>query len=193
MVIDGSMHVLLTPNSQLSRKVSKNHFATGGNTGARTRRRNACGCLAPGHASQPVATIVEATTPLTPREATWLVIRREETLDAQEQRQLTALQSQEGELAEAIRLSQDFAALVRQRQPAQLESWLERAARSTVQALARWATSLRDDYAAVQAGVSLPWSTGPVEGQINRLKMLKRQMFGRANIDLLRLRVLSPT
>jgi len=62
-----------------------------------------------------------------------------------------------------------------------------------VQALARLATSLRDDYAAVKAGVSLPWSTGPVEGQINRLKMLKRQMFGRANIDLLRLRVLSPT
>jgi transposase len=62
-----------------------------------------------------------------------------------------------------------------------------------VQAFARWANSLRDDYAAVQAGVSLPWSTGPVEGQINRLKMLKRQMFGRANIDLLRLRVLYPT
>ena len=121
------------------------------------------------------------------------MIRREETLDAQEQRHLTALQSQEGELAEAIRLSQDFAALVRQRQPAQLESWLERTTQSTVQALARWAISLRDDYAAVKAGVSLPWSTGPVEGQINRLKMLKRQMFGRANIDLLRLRVLYPT
>src|SRR5262249_15606882 len=114
-------------------------------------------------------------------------------LDAEEKRQLTALQSQEGELAEAIRLSQDFAALVRQRQPAQLESWLERATKSTVQALARLANSFRDDYAAVQAGGSLPWSTGPVEGQINRLKMLKRQMFGRANVDLLRLRVLYPT
>jgi len=42
----------------------------------------------------------------------------------------------------------------------------------------------------VKAGITLPWSTGPVEGQINRLKMLKRQMFGRANIDLLKLRVL---
>jgi len=45
----------------------------------------------------------------------------------------------------------------------------------------------------VKAGLTLPWSTGPVEGQINRLKMLKRQMFGRANIDLLRLRVLYET
>jgi len=44
-----------------------------------------------------------------------------------------------------------------------------------------------------QAGLTLPWSTGPVEGQINRLKMLKRQMYGRANIDLLRQRVLLPT
>ena len=42
----------------------------------------------------------------------------------------------------------------------------------------------------MKAGLTLSWSTGPVEGQINRLKMLKRQMFGRANIDLLRLRVL---
>jgi transposase len=140
------------------------------------RMRAAQRRLSPGHASQPATTIVEATTPLTPRAATWLVIRREETLDAPEKRQLTALQSQEGEVAEAIRLSQDFAALVRQRQPAPLDSWLERAARSTVQALARLATSLRDDYAAVKAGVSLPWSTGPVEGHINRLKMLKRQM-----------------
>jgi len=157
------------------------------------RMRAAQRRLSPGHASQQATMIVEATTPLTPREATWLVMRREETLDAQERRQLAALQSQESEVAEAITLSQDFAALVRQRQPARLDSWLERAARSTVQALARLATSLRDDYAAVKAGVSLPWSTGPVEGQINRLKMLKRQMFGRANIDLLRLRVLSPT
>ena len=149
--------------------------------------------LSPGHAAPQATTMVEAATPLTPRAATWLVIRREETLDAQERRQLVELQSQEGEVAEAIRLSQDLAALVRQRQPAQLDGWLERAATSAVQAFARWATSLRDDSAAVKAGVSLPWSTGPVEGQINRLKMLKRQMFGRANIDLVRLRVLYPT
>jgi transposase len=156
------------------------------------RMRAAQRRLSPDHAAQQATTIVEATPPLTPREATWLVIRREETLDAQERRQLVELQRQEGEVAEAITLSQDFAALVRQRQPAQLDSWLERAATSTVQAFTRLASSLRDDYAAVKAGVTLPWSTGPVEGQINRLKMLKRQMFGRANIDLLRLRVLSP-
>jgi transposase len=59
--------------------------------------------------------------------------------------------------------------------------------------LQRFAHGLRDDYAAVKAGVTLPWSTGPVEGHINRLKMLKRQMFGRARLDLLSRRfVLAP-
>ena len=57
----------------------------------------------------------------------------------------------------------------------------------------RFATGLHEDYAAVKAGVTLPWSTGPVEGHINRLKMLKRQMFGRARLDLLSRRfVLAP-
>ena len=54
----------------------------------------------------------------------------------------------------------------------------------------RFATGLYEDYDAVKAGVTLPWSTGPVEGHINRLKMLKRQMFGRARLDLLSRRFL---
>ncbi len=77
-------------------------------------------------------------------------------------------------------VAQDFTALVRQRQPAQLDPWLARAAASPLEALQRFAQGLRDDYAAVKAGVTLPWNSGPVEGHINRLKMLKRQMFGRA-------------
>jgi transposase len=100
---------------------------------------------------------------------------------------------QEGEIAEAITLTQDFAALVRQRQPDHLERWLERATASGLQAFQSFANGLRADYAAVKAGVTLSWSTGPVEGQINRLKMLKRQMYGRAGIGLLRQRVLHPT
>jgi hypothetical protein len=62
---------------------------------------------------------------------------------------------------------------------------LWRAASSTLDAVRRFATGLYDDYQAVKAGVTLPWSTSPVEGHINRLKMLKRQMFGRAHLDLL--------
>jgi transposase len=88
-------------------------------------------------------------------------------------------------VAEAITLAQDFATLVRQRQPEALDPWLQRATTSTLEAMRRFALGLYEDYAAVKAGVTLPWSSGPVEGHINRLKMLKRQMFGRAHLDLL--------
>ena len=88
-------------------------------------------------------------------------------------------------VAEAIDLAQDFAQLVRQRQPEHLDPWLQRAATSTLEALRRFATGLYEDHEAVNAGVTLPWSTGPVEGHINRLKMVKRQMFGRARLDRL--------
>jgi transposase len=103
------------------------------------------------------------------------------------------LRGQHAELAEAIELTQVFVDLVRQRRGEELKSWLERATLSCLGPFQRLADSLWEDYAAVKAGLTLPWSTGPVEGQINRLKMLKRQMFGRANIDLLRQRVLLPT
>jgi transposase len=131
--------------------------------------------------------------PLTPRRATWLVLRREAKRTEAEAQQLTQLYAQSAEVAEAIDLAQAFTQLVRQRQPAQLDPWLKRATTSTLEALQRFAKGLYEDYEAVKAGVTLPWSNGPVEGHINRLKMLKRQMFGRARLDLLSRRfVLGP-
>jgi len=126
-----------------------------------------------------------ASPPLTPRRATWLVLRREAKRTEAETQQLAQLHAQQTEVAEAIDLAEDFATLVRQRQPAQLDPWLQRAAASTLEAVQRFATGLHADDAAVKAGVTLPWSNGPVEGHINRLTMLKRQMFGRARLDLL--------
>ena len=131
--------------------------------------------------------------PLTPRRATWLVLRRAEQRMEAEAQQLAQLHAQSAEVAEAIDLAQDFTHLVRQRQPEHLDPWLERASTSALEAVQRFASGLRDDYAAVKAGVTLPWSTSPVEGHINRLKMVKRQMFGRAHLDLLSRRfVLAP-
>jgi transposase len=143
---------------------------------------------------QTLPVVAEPTTsPLTPRRATWLVLRREAQRTEAEAQQLTQLHVHSAEVAEAIDLAQDCATLVRQRQPEQLDAWLQRATTSVLEALRRFATGLRDDYAAVKAGVTLPWSNGPVEGHINRLKMLKRQMFGRAHLDLLHCRfVLAP-
>ena len=127
---------------------------------------------------------------LTPRRATWLVLRRLERRTPEEQELLTQLTAQDATLADAIALGQDFAQLVRQRQPEHLDLWLVRAAESSLVPLQRFAKGLRDDYDAVKAGVTLPWSNGPVEGHINRLKRLKRPMFGRASLDLLQRRLL---
>jgi transposase len=141
--------------------------------------------------AQPLPAVVEGSRrPLTPRRATWLVLRPSERSTEQDRYQLAQLTRQAPELAEAVALAQEFATLVRQRQPAQLEPWLVRAAQSTLPPFRRFAKGLRADLAAVQAAVTLPWSQGPIEGQINRLKMLKRQMFGRARLDLLARRFL---
>ena len=82
--------------------------------------------------------------------------------------------------------------MVRARQPDELDPWLERAAASQGDAFRRFAKRLREDYDSIQAGVTLPWRNGPVEGPINRLKRIKRQMFGRAKLALLRQRFLQP-
>jgi transposase len=113
------------------------------------------------------------------------VLRREANRAGAEAQQLAQLHAQSAEVAEAIDLVQDFATLVRQRQPMQRDPWLTRAITSTLEALRRFATGLYEDYEAVKAGITLPWSTSPVEGHITRLKMLKRQMVGRAHLDLL--------
>src|SRR5919201_1899321 len=70
--------------------------------------------------------------PFTPRRATWLVLRREAKRTEAEAQQLTQLHAQSAEVAEAIALAQDFAVLVRQRQPAPLDPWLQRATASAV-------------------------------------------------------------
>ena len=126
----------------------------------------------------------------TPRQATWLVLRQPDHLTAEDQGVLERLRQAHPAFAQAIALAQDFAQLLRARQPERLETWLQQAATSSLAALQRLAKSLQRDYAAVKAGVTVPWSTSPVEGHINRLKMLKRQMFGRARLDLLRRRFL---
>jgi transposase len=179
---------------RLFRDLRQRGYAGGyGVVAAYARRLRQAQGLPPGHrcARQPWPAVAEpACQPLTPRRATWLVLRRETKRTEAEAHQLTQLHAQSPAVAEAIDLAQAFATLVRQRQPAQLDPWLQRATASAVDAVRRFATGLYEDYEAVKAGVTLPWSSGPVEGPINRLKMLKRQMFGRARLDLLRRRFL---
>jgi len=126
---------------------------------------------------------------LTPRRAAHLVLQQPQKREPDDE-QLVQRMAQHPELAEAIQLAQNFAFLVRQRQPSQLDSWLEQAQNSHLSPFHRFAKRLQEDYDAVKAGVTLPWSNGQTEGQINRLKMLKRQMFGRAGMELLSRRFL---
>src|SRR5262249_50899659 len=87
---------------------------------------------------------------------------------ATEAQQLAQLHAQSAEVAEAIDLAQDFTALVRQRQPECLDAWLTRATASTLEAFQRFARGLHEDYKASKAGVTLPWSTSPVDVPLDR-------------------------
>ena len=127
---------------------------------------------------------------LTPRTAAWLVLRRAEKRSADDHALLAGLRQQAPELDEATALAEEFTGLIRDHAPDRLDPWLQRAGNSIVRQLQGFAKRLKADYDAVRAGVALAWSNGQTEGQVNRLKTLKRQMYGRANLDLLERRFL---
>lgn len=125
------------------------------------------------------------------RRLVWLLLNDRSKLGSDEQELLSIL-LQEGAISTSYKLAQRFVQLVRQRDLAALDDWLTDCATSSVQEMKNFALGLRQDDAAVRAALTLPWSTGQVEGQITRLKLVKRQMYGRASFDLLRQRVLHP-
>jgi transposase len=95
------------------------------------------------------------------------------------------------DVARTYNFAQAFLRIVRQRLSKALDPWLAAVITYRVPGLYHFACGLKKDLAAVRAALTLPWSNGQVEGQVNRLKLIKRQMYGRANFDLLRLRVLA--
>jgi len=143
----------------------------------------------PGRGPAPQGKPVSSHKSLNAGQAAWLVLQRPETLDEKQGKLLEQL-SQQPELSEAIQLSQGFLKLVRERLPEQLDTWLAKAKNSALKVFQRFAKGLNEDYDAVKAGVILEVSNGQVEGQNNRLKMLKRQMFGRASLALLEKRLI---
>ena len=86
-------------------------------------------------------------------------------------------------------MAQSFRRLIAHRDPAGFLSWLEESSTSTIPEFQRFAQGLKQDLDAVLAAFRLPWSQGQVEGQVNRLKTLKRQMYGRAGPLLLQRRL----
>ena len=98
----------------------------------------------------------------------------------------------EPDIAQASSLAREFLGLVHRRDVNGFDRWLAHATYSKASEIRRFAGNLTADLSAVRAAFESPWSSGQVEGQINRLKFLKRQMYGRAKLDLLRARVLHP-
>lgn len=96
----------------------------------------------------------------------------------------------EARIAQANALSQALLALVRERRGEDLETWMAEAANSGLEEFIRLARVLYEDLEAIKAGLSLGWSNGPLDRPIHRLKMLKRQGYGRAGFALLRQRVM---
>ena len=123
------------------------------------------------------------------RQLAWLLCQDAEKPSAQDQALVAQLQ-QHPELTHVQQLVQQGAALIRQQQVDGLDAWLQACRASSSVELRNCAEWLRRDYAAVHAALRLPWSTGPVEGHINRLKLIKRSGYGRMKLDLLRQRVL---
>ena len=121
----------------------------------------------------------------------WLLFKREKDLEGTEQRFVQELKTQCPSIKQGAELGQEFIAMIRERQIENWPTWFERATAPDVpQDIRNFALSLKSDEAAVKAALSLEWSNGQVEGQINRLKTLKRQMYGRGSLELLRKRIL---
>jgi transposase len=129
----------------------------------------------------------------------WLLVCSPATLKPEEKAALARIQ-QDLEAARVMGLTRRCADLIRnasvtqppERRPTgvALDDWLAKACCCGVRAVETFAAGLQQDGAAVRAALTLPWSNGQAEGQITKLKMMKRQMYGRANFDLLRRRIL---
>ena len=127
---------------------------------------------------------------LSASQATWLFFRKEEDLKAEEQENLRLLRQASPDLETAYQLVKEFLHMVRELSGERLEEWLGKVQASHLQALQSFVTGVQQDKDAVLAGLTLPWSNGPLEGHVNRLKLIKRSMYGRAEFDLLKRRVL---
>ena len=151
-----------------------------------------------GSAARAVATTAGAGTPpapqptriWSPRFARWQLSRPLDTLTPADRCYRTALVTGAPQVANALERVETFSRIVQTRDQASFAAWLTATADCGIPELRGFAGGIRRDQAAVEAALTSPWSNGQTEGQINRLKTLKRQMYGRAKLDLLQQRFL---
>jgi transposase len=121
----------------------------------------------------------------------WLCLRPPERLTTDERAVLAQVLAADADLAHGYELVQRFRRVLHARDVVALDAWLKDAQQSDLAPFVSLANGLLSDRAAVEAALTLPWSNGPVEGHVHRLKLIKRQGYGRAKLDLLRQRVLA--
>ena len=123
-------------------------------------------------------------------QAVWLLLRPLARLTGDQQVMSHRLLAAAPEIQQAGQQLMTFRRLLQERDAPGLEPWLTTAAASAVREVRAFAASLRQDPPAVQAALDYAWSSGPVEGQVTKIKLVKRQMYGRGNFDLLKRRVM---
>jgi transposase len=121
----------------------------------------------------------------------WWLLRRPEKLSEGHRAVLSRMEQASPAFGQLYQLTVQFTEMLRNRQVEQLRPWLEAVRASELKELKSLGEGMERDYAAIEAALRLPYSTGPVEGNITRLKLIKRSGYGRASFDLLRLRVLA--
>jgi transposase len=144
----------------------------------------------PGPPPKPRLFVQKGQRRLSPRSASFLMIVPPEKLTAKQRQQLEYICQASSDLHTVYLLSQEFVTMLKERQADCLHEWLKMVKALHVAELTSFANGIYRDYAAVYAACSRSESNGVTEGHVNRLKFLKRQMFGRARLDLLRVKVL---
>ena len=125
------------------------------------------------------------------RRIAWLALGHVSKPSSLDQALLKEIYRRWPQLQETVELAREFARILKTRDADALETWTQLAEEpSILEEVRRFAQTLKNDWAAVQEAARQSWSQGQVEGQINRLKLLKRQMYGRGNFEMLRQRVL---
>lgn len=154
-------------------------------------RRRVAHWDATGIAAENVPLRPPAVHPPSAQRLAWMLLKDSDDIDSGDRRFIEAFFHHCPEVATAVALARDFAAIVRRSRNESLDTWIQRAWNCDVpRPIRTFASGLRADYDAVNAALTTTWSNGQVEGQVNRLKLIKRQMYGRAKFDLLRQRVL---
>jgi transposase len=175
--------------AQLTRELASRGFA-GSYAGVRRQVARWRGD-ASGTASESVSASRVATRHPSPKRLAWLMLKDKRDLSPEDRALTRVLSHRCPDLKRAAQLGREFTEMIRHQRPDELDGWIDRSQRADVpQALRAFATGLKADYAAVKAALTMSRSNGQVEGQVNRLKLIKRQMYGRAKFDLLRRRVL---